>query len=206
MEQTKQTVKLGYGKCVLKAQTGSFAPMRVKAPFLKESAVTTGSRIPGNHIATAISRFPQINGYMHTDSVSHPNGTIIMLQASKARGAHRIADGCIILRLRENAANIQIIGKLPTGEENVIGDNFEIFRGRADILSADEVAVHQIVIPRPYLNAYFEQEEIDMLFDVYEIDKAIAPAPQVQLVSTPTGLVTQEVIAPPARRMKFRKQ
>jgi len=205
MADTLQAIQLGYGKVNLSSATSTFAPLRLSVPFIRDSAVTTGRRVPNTQTVTPVSAHPKINGIMTTDSVMHPNGTIIMLQASKSRGGRAIADGCILLRLREEAANLNIIGKLPLGHDNLIGDRYSIFRGRADILSPDEVEVFRIKIPTGFVNNYFTMEEINDLFDIHELAPAIVERPEVALVSTAQGLVTKELAPIPTRRMRLRK-
>lgn len=200
-----QTVRMGYGKATLARTNGSFSVIRVKPSFHKESGITTGQRRAGTHIATPVSRHPQINGYMHTDDVAHEDGTIIMLQGMRSSGPRRIADAAILLRLREEGARLSIIGKLPIGNENLIGDNWEVFRGRADILSPDDAALYQVNIPRNFVGAFFDPEEVATLFEVFQLDPARTPKPEVALVSTATGLVTKEVAQSAIRRLRFRK-
>jgi|SRR5471030_1529920 len=203
---TAQTVRLGFGKITLKTASATYSPQRVKAPFVRESAVTTARRNSGTLVSDPVSRFPQINGTMYQDQCTHENGTIIMLQASKKRGGAALADGCILLRLRETAPLLNISGKLPLGAENLLGEGYLLFLGRADILSAEEVAVYQISVPARFVDTFFSMEEIDELFDVTEVASGTAERPEVALISTSTGLVVKEISATPMRRIGRRNR
>ncbi len=203
-EVSNQRARLGFGKVNLPTQLATFAVFRMKAGS-KESAIDTGKRDIGTIHISPVSAHPQVNGYMNRDFVTHPNGTIIMLQASWKHGASSIRDGCILLRLRQDAALLNVVAKLPTGRENLIGDSFSVFEGYADILSPDEAALHKVVIPNNFIDKFFDPDEINECFTIQEVRPARADKPVMSLVSTAQGVVMQEVIAAPARRMRFRK-
>ncbi len=204
-ELSRQRVSIGFGKVNLPSELATFAAFRLKPSFERASALDSGTREPRTAQISAVSGTPQINGYMTRDYVTHPNGTILMLQASWKRGATPYRDGCILLRLRQEGPLLNVIAKLPTGRNNLLGDTYSVFQGYADLLSPDEALLHKVAIPSNYLNRFFDMEEIDECFEVQEVHAARVSKPAMSLVSTPQGVVMQEVVATPARRMRFRK-
>lgn len=203
-EVSTQRFVAGFGKVVLTHEYATFAAFRMR-PNGKDSAIDSGKREVRTIQMNPVSANPQINGYMNRDHVTHPNGTIIMLQASWKRGASAIRDGCILLRLRQDAALLNVVAKLPTGRANLLGDSFSVFEGYADILSPDEAALHKVILPRNFIDKFFDPDEIDECFTIQEIRPARADKPTLSFVSTSQGVVLQETVAAPARRMRFRK-
>lgn len=200
-----QTVQLGFGRVNLSSMNATFAPLRIRPPFIRDSAVTTARRNPGTQITQPVSNHAKVNGTMMTDHCTHPNGTIILLEAQWRRGSSPVRDAAIILRLREEAASINVIAYLPTGPDNFIGDRFSVFRGRADILSVDEAKVLRVEMGAGYVNRFFDADDIDRCFDVYQIQPETRPRPEVALVHTATGLQVRETPVEPTRRMRVRR-
>jgi hypothetical protein len=201
----EQRVQLGFGKVNLKTMLATFATLRLRAPFQRDSAVSCGKRDAGTLMSFPVSAHPAVNGCMYRDYATHPNGTIIMLQASWKRGGSATRDGCVLLRLRADAALLNVIATLPHGPDSLIGDAFAVFQGCADILSAEEAAVHKIVIPPRFIDQFFDPVEVDECFRLEEIRPERAARPSVALVATPNGVVMQETASAPTRRMRFRK-
>lgn len=209
-----QRVSLGFGKCNLKISMATIAALRVKPPFVRESAVTSGVRRAGTMTGLPVSNHPEINGVMHRDYATHPNGTILMFQSSWKRGGAGLRDGCILLQLRANAALLNVTALLPHGNDSHIGDTFSVFQGNADILSVEEAAVHRIVIPPRFVDQFFSPDEVNECFTIEEIRTEVTPMPAMALVATraidgTVHVVTQEIVpgknTAPDRRMRFRK-
>lgn len=204
--ETNQRVKLAFGKVNLRSEMATFAALRLKPRFVRDSAVTSGKRDPKTLIYNPVSAHPEINGSMQSDYVTHPNGTIILLQASYRRGGAPIRDGAIILRLRQGAALLNVVAKLPHGRDSVLGDSYALFNGHADILSVDEaMSLHRIVIPGRYVDQFFDPVQIDETFEIIEVAPERESKPVMALVATAQGVVAQEIASAPARRMRFRK-
>jgi hypothetical protein len=203
---TSQRAKFGYGRVNLKTSLATFAALRVKPQFTRDSAITSGKRSTNSMVQFPVSANPSINGNMFHDHATHDNGTIFMLQAQWKRGGSPIRDGCILLRLRQEAAMLNVVARLPTGMESQLGDSFSIFTGYADILSVEEAAVHRIIIPPRFVDMFFDPEQVDECFTIQELARERAAKPEMALVSTSQGVVLKEVATAPVRRMKFRKQ
>jgi hypothetical protein len=184
----------------------TLAALRLRPPFLKDSAISSGRRETGSMTSHPVSRIPQVHGSMYQDYVTHQNGTIVMLQASWTRGGVRIRDGAVLLRLRREAALLNVTAMLPHSLESQIGDRMSVFEGRADLLSPDEAAMYKVGIPRRFVDNFFDLEEVEECFIVTQVSAAIADRPEVSLVATAEGVVVREVQAAPTRRMNLKKR
>ncbi len=201
---TEQTVILGFGKMTLRTQTMSIAALRVRPPFVRDSAVTTSRRQGGTMVTTPVSRFPVIHGNMYSDRCAIPDGTILMFQSQWRRGSVSTKDGCVLLRLRPGAATLNIKARLPHGPESLLGDVYQVFMGNADILSPEEAQVMKIDVPARFIQTYFNLEEVEECFIIDELNPERERKPDIALVSTSQGLVVKEVPAPATRRMRIR--
>ncbi|MEG1121177.1 MAG: hypothetical protein RSE62_03140 [Citrobacter sp.] len=200
----KQTINLGFGSVNLSTQRATIAALRVVAPFTRDSAIDTAAKAHGTRTFTNVSRFPKVNGSLINDDCFIPEGTVIMLQSSWSRGGMPIRNGAVFLRTRVGAALLNVVAKLPVGRESLIGDTHSVFRGHADILSADDAEVFRIKIPARYMQQFMSPVEVSECFDIRELRPESIRRPEAQLVVTPAGLATLEVAAPMQRRMRFR--
>lgn len=204
MDDLSQTLNMCYGKVNLSVRRATFAALRVSAPFVRDSAIDTAKRRPGTKIVTNVSNHPAVNGVLVNEDCAVKEGTIVMLTSSWQRGGAGLRSGAILLRIRNTAALLNIIAKLPIGPDNLLGDTHSVFRGCADILSPQEAVVFGIQVPSRYVQQYFDVDEVEECFDIRELRPETAKRPEAQLVSTGSGLVMREVPATPTRRMRFR--
>ena len=200
----KQTVNMGYGSVNLRTHRASIAALRVTAPFLRDSAIDTAEKVRGARTFHEVSRFPKINGCLVNDDCILPDGTIIMFQSSWSRGAAPLRNGSVFLRTRVGAALLNVVARLPVGSDSMLGDNHSVFRGHADILSAEEAELYRIKIPARYMQQFMSPEEVEECFTIRELRPESIRRPEAQLVATATGLVTLQVAPTPQRRMRFR--
>ena len=204
-DEGNQRFRCGFGKVNLKNVGATFSVWRIKPDFERQSATTTGKREVNTFEIIPVSAQPQIHGNMYRDFVTHPNNTIIMVQATHTRNGSPFKDGCVLLRLRRTAAMLNVVASLPTGPMNVIGDSFSVFQGNADILSVDEARVLGIKVPNGVIDRYFDPDEVNACFALEEIIPESMPRPTVSQVATPNGVVITEIAVAPTRRMRFRK-
>lgn len=203
---SNQRFSCGFGKVNLSNQSASYSVMRLRPKYTLDSAITTGKREAGTITFHPVSAQAYINGTMQRDYVTHPNGTVLMIQAKWSRnGRPNVLDGAVLVRLRQEAAMINVIAKLPVGRDSILGDSFSIFQGYADILSPDEAKEYGIVVPRAQIDMKFDPDEVDECFSIEEIVPERLGKPVLTAVSTAQGVVMQEVATGPARRMRFRK-
>lgn len=201
---TEQRVRVGFGKVNLKTQSAHIVAQRLRAPFVRESASTTGKN-RANWEEYPVSAIPDVNGRMYQCDVTHPNGTILYITAQWTKNRAKYMDGGLYLRLRDDAAMLNIEAKLPHGPDSRLGDRFAVFRGRADILSVDEAKLYQINTPHRVIDNFFDPEDVAECFALTEIMPERSAPPVAELVSTPQGLQTREVQAAPVRRLIMRK-
>lgn len=201
---SEQAIRVGFGSVNLKYEGAKFSAFRLKEPFLRDSAASTG-RSSSQWGKYPVSMQPAINGTMYSAEVTHKNGTILLLQSSWTRSGISVRDGAILLRLREGAALLNIEATLPHGRDSMLGDRFSVFRGYADILSADEAKVFKIVTPHTVIDKFFDLDQISECFDIKELRPEALARPEVQLIVTATGSELREIQSAPQRRLNFRK-
>lgn len=205
MSNVEQNVVMSFGKIVLKTHRATIAALRVRAPFDRVSAIDSSRKLPGTRLVQGCSRNPKVNGCMISDTCIIPDGTFILMQSTWQRGAAFVRQGAVLLRTRSNGPLLNVLARLPTGPESILGDEYSVFRGNADIISAEEARVHRIEIPGNYIRQYFVQAEIDECFEVRELAPERARKPEVSLVATSSGLVVTESVATPVRRLRIRR-
>lgn len=200
----QQTVRVGFGKINLKGQGATLSAFRMRPPYLRDSAASSG-RSKNRWEEYPVSEAPQVNGKLYSTDVAHENGTILLIQSAWTRGGLSTRDGGIYLRLRSDAALINVEAVLPHGPDSRLGSRFCVFRGCADILSPDEAKLYQIATPHTVIDKYFDLDQVEECFDLKEIAQEVRPRPDVQLIATATGLETRETMAAPTRRFNFRR-
>lgn len=201
-----QEVSIAFGKVNLKTAVMTIAPMRVKAPFTRDSAVSTAKRDPYTMATFPVSNYPQVNGIMSRDKCRHPDGTILIIQSQWKRGGAGIRDGAVLLRLRENGPTLNVIAKLPHGLDSQLGDTFSVFMGRADILSPDEAKIFKIEIPNRFVQTFFDPEQVGECFTIEEVQPERSPPPTYALVNTSHGVEVRALATAPTRRMRIRRR
>lgn len=196
-------IHLGYGAANYKSCAATFAALRVQAPFIKDTAITTGKTIPGGMVHTSAGTSDRNKGFS-LKQVEHPFNTVILLQANRTRNGLRIADGAVFLRLREGAGQVAVYAVVPPSPENTCGDRVMIFQGAADVLTPDECQEYGIQLPRTFVSQRMDPEEVPMCLDVRKLTLGSA-RPVAQAVETESGIVVRDVQAPMVRRLRLRR-
>jgi hypothetical protein len=196
-------VVLGFGKANFPDTLASYTCQKVEAPFVRVSAVTSGKALSGGHEYLPGS-IPH-RGTIWVRPVEHPEGTLILLQASWKRSGAPIRDGAVFLKLRNQGAQWEVNFRLPTDACNVVGDSVRAFEGRADILGEQELASIGIEVPRMFRDKFMTDEEVDECFTIVRVSAEIAPRPQRILVGEGRDAKVVELAAAPLRRMAFRR-
>lgn len=200
----RQTVALGYGKAVLKDILATYAAMKVSAPFSRVTAITSGVKM-GANTTTRVGNWDG-NGVLISANVGHENGSVILLQAKWMNGARLLREGGLFLRLRAGAPLYNVIAYVPTGPENICGDQFQVFSGHADILNADELKLLGLEVPRGYISRYMDREELAECFRLVQSAPESTPRPAIGAIATPTGIEMREIAQAPKRRMIVRRK
>lgn len=197
-----QHVELGYGKANLSSTLVTYAVMKVEKPFKRTSGANSGKRI-GSNQTHSIGRL-ELTGVVINTRVEHENGTILLLQTAWRRNGAPIREGALFVRLRAGAPLYRILGKVPTGRENVFGDRFTMFSGYADILNVDELKVAGIEVNRSYPDRFMQMDELEECYEISQIAPETQARPTLSSVATPEGVVLREIAQPRTRRMIFR--
>jgi hypothetical protein len=153
-----------------------------------------------------VSAFPDIDGWLYSDTVNTADGVIFLIQTSaKMRGA-RIRDGALFIRTRAEGAAILVAAHIPhVARSTLRTHNHAVFSGRGDILSLEELAAEGLEIPSKYANAYMEAEEIAECYTITEIAKERSSAPRVEVHVADSGDEVVLKIEKAKRRMRIRR-
>lgn len=197
------TCTVGYGKVNLSSQLATFSSMKITPPFQRVSAATSG-RAAGQRSTTQVGDW-EGNGVLISAPVSHPSGTVVLLQSKWMRRGIPVRDGAIFMRLRPGAAVHNIIATLPVGHESRCGDSFIMFSGPADIMTLDELRLVNLDIPRGYADRFGAEEELAECFRIVRISPETIPRPAISAVATPTGIEMRELAQEPKRRLIVRR-
>jgi len=142
---------------------------------------------------------------MHRFVVAQPEGTIFLLQSRWVRNASPIRDGAVFVRLRATGPLWQIKAKMPMSAENILGDSFVAFEGRADVLTIEELRTAGVEIPTQYEKRFMSHEEVDECYVFDRLSDETQPRPVLRTINGADGPKVVEVAPTPARRMVFRR-
>ncbi len=201
----KILVDLTYGRANYTTSNTSFACLKVVAPFARTSAANAGRKVPGTKTWQMAGANAKHGGFSR-ERVEHSVGTILLLQGTKMSGGLPVSEGAIFVRLRTTGPMYEVYGKLPTGPQNVIGDEVVIATLRGDLMSLNDLQVAGIEVPRIFRQRFLQADEITEMLSVSMIQPEIKPRPQLVPIATETGLEYQEVAQTAARRLRFRKE
>lgn len=197
-------ITVGYGKANLSTTVAMFSTMRTTAPFIRDSAATTG-RAMGDKSYTPVGTWKE-SGTLISCQVGHPTGTVVMVMSRWMRGAVATREGAIFVRLRSDGPLWSIIAKVPTGPETTCGDSFQMFAGRGDIMNLEDLELAGITVPPYFRDRYTSVDELGECFRLLQNSPELAPRPSTQVIMTPTGEALKEVANSPRRRIKVRRQ
>lgn len=198
-------VKICYGKINLAKASLTLGSFKVSPPFARASSSTTGVIDKLSRTSQSATPYPECGGGFSTMMVTHPEGSVLMLQAGRTRNGARVADGCILIRTRNTGPFLQIRCILPTDHESLLGDRIICFEGRGDILSVEELKTLGIEVPRSWVLGFMNKEEIDELFIVDQITPGTCGRPEFIRVATSNGVRVQAIAPEPQRRMRVRR-
>ena len=196
-----QTVQIGYGKINFPRKSMSLSGFVVEDGF-KRVLVSKRYAKVGRTNVQPVSNTPDLDGYLYTDNVNVPDGTIICIQASSRVRGMSVADGAIFIRVREAGAGLLIRAKLPAGGLSTVHC---VFSGHGDILAFDELAAEAITVPDNFAKGFMAVDEIDELFTVTEIVPARVAPPRLEVHISDSGKEVKLNVIKPARRMRIRK-
>ncbi len=192
-------ISLAYGKMTAGTDTVTLTTVRVEAPFNRQSAATSAKNRVSKVWVDATSNGKLGGGFM-TETVSHPEGTVIMIQATRIRRKMRSADAAVLIRLRRGAPQQMIQLRLPIAGNSLLGEYISTMQGMFDIIPLREAAALGLVIPLTTQREYFNKEEVDSLFRVIELAGG-SPRPGLMVTTNERGEEEVMEIDRPRQRM-----
>lgn len=199
-----QIIDLGFGKANTSNTIATFAAMKATEPFIRATAVGTGKRVKGSDHSVPFGPL-EMNGSLVSMKVEHENGAIILLQCSWKRSGSPIRDGALFIRLRAGAPLYAFHAKLPTSHENRVGESWQIFQGCGDIMTAAELKVAGLEIPRNWSSNFMDTEQIKECFVIRELRGETQARPTLTAVATSEGIKMREIPTEPSRRLRIRR-
>ena len=146
------------------------------------------------------------HGAWYRETLMSQNGIILLLKVQDhTHGAVR-AQAAAFLELNENAPLLKIT--VPVCPHRLAKDSeMDAFVGRAYLLSPDEVKTRGYKLRPSFVEAFFDQEELDELLDVEELMGQRAEKPVVTTVVTSKGQRKKVLVpAEPKRKLRMRRK
>jgi len=132
-------------------------------------------------------------------------GAILMLQASTTYHGAPYNNGCMLLALRENAPLLKVDVITPPNN-NATYQRVPAFSGKADSITVEESKDYGIVMPKNFINNYFDEEELEELFDVSILTEGTR-RPEMMSVRNEKGRVRKvAVVKEGGRRVRIRRK
>ncbi len=189
-----QTVHVGYGKCVKASRSYTLAVFAVEAPFKRTLLSKLYPKV-GSTSRISVGAHADVDGMLFSEQVAVPEGATVLLQARTTRNGSSIADGAIFVRVRKEGTLFSIVAPLGPGVTPC-----NMFTGRGDILTPDEIAASNIELSPGYISGFMDAEEIAECLTVQVHAAAIVSAPVFEVVH-PGGDTSKAAVAMDTRRI-----
>lgn len=202
---TTQPVQIGYGKANFSTSSITIAGFVVEPDFVRTLASKKLGKA-GRTLATPVSDYPDIDGWLFSDQISAPEGTIFLIQASVKFRAVGIRDGGIFIRSRTEGKGLLITASIPHDAKCTLNShNHVVFSGYGDVLTAEDLEAEGLDIPKNYRNAFMNEEEVEECFNVQVLRNAIAAAPSIETHVAEDGSKVVLKVEKGVRRMRIRR-
>ena len=199
-----QLISFGYGRETFSNCGVSVTTFIVKAPFSREFPTNLFKR-QGQAQRFPASLHPEVNGYMHLDTVVNvPDGTIVLIQSKHTRNSLPLKDGAIFISLRATGPMLSIMASLPSAQEATLTGQQLVFQGRGDILSADDLSEYGLRVSNSYVEAYMEEDEVAECLTVNVTGAAISDKPTFEMAKNRDG-DTIALKKRPGRKLSLRR-
>lgn len=200
---TMNNISVSYGKVVFPTASAVITAFVVEAPFKRALASQKLARVsqPAYNPAGRL----HIEAGFTSHTVQAPDGTIICMQAQRKHHGKSIADGAIFLRIREKAAMLSILAKIPTCATSLLGEEYSVFMGRADILTATDLAALGIEVSDNYVRGFMDREEVSECFYWVTVAREVEKAPRYEVVEAEDGEKVTIQADTRVRRMRVRR-
>lgn len=203
MVQPKAWSTVGYGSVSYSVTSAKLSSLVVEPPF---DFTLTSKKFPKERNTTLIpgGRNPKVEGWLYTDMVDIPNGTIVLCQYQVRMHGSAYCDGALFVRVRDDGPLINVSANIPANNSVLAPNTTPSFIGRGDIVSLADLAEVDIVPRSRFIEAFCNQEEIDECFEVTLVDQG-TPAPTYIRSTNRRGREVVLVEQPMVRRMRIRK-
>lgn len=173
-------VELSFGGINLRAGTMTVGNWLLDETGRRTSSINAGIKVPGRRRYVQCTNHRESGKGFTTDTVRHPEGSIILIEARAANGRGIVDRSAgVFIRLRTRARNLLIQARLPSGTESMIGPRIPVFIGRGDILSWDELRTLDLGIKKTYHVNNMGDEDVADCFDITTLDGEIEPRPSL---------------------------
>lgn len=200
-----QPVQIGYGKANFSTSSITIAGFVVEPEFIRTLASKKLGKA-GRTLAVPVSNFPDIDGWLFSDQINAPDGTIFLIQASVKFRAVGIRDGGIFIRSRTEGSGLLVTASIPHDAKCTLNShNHVVFSGYGDVLTEDDLEAEGLEISKNYRNAFMNQEEVDECFNVQVLRPPIATAPHLETHVAEDGSKVVLKMEKSIRRMRIRR-
>lgn len=196
-------VSLAFGKAVFPLTSITVSSFVVAGPFTRVLASKKLDRRNSPHYNPAGRH--SIEGGMSTEHLDAPDGTVICMQIQKKNSGKAMADAAIFVRTRETGPLISLVAEMPNYHGSLLGNNFCVFMGRADIVTAKDLAAIGIDIPKNYERGFMDEEEVEECFTRTVVAPETARAPRYEVVEAEDGEKVVLQADTRVRRMRVRR-
>lgn len=146
------------------------------------------------------------HGAWYRETIGSNAGTILLMKAQDQYDGVIRAQAGAFLELHPSAPMIKISSPLCSHRLSRY-DEIDTFIGRAYLLSPEEVKARGYKVRPSFIEAFFDQEEIDELLYVEELMGQLAEKPDVETVVTSKGVRKKVLVAnEPKRKLRVRKK
>lgn len=203
MTQSRTWSTVGYGSVSYTNTSARLSSLVVEPPF---DLTLTSKRFPKERNTARIpaGSNPKIEGWLYTDMVDIPDGTIILCQYQVRMHGTAYCDGALFIRARDDGSLINVAANIPANNSSLAPSTASSFIGRGDILQISDLIEADIVPRARFIGAFCNQEEVEECFDITVVEQGAPPPTYIRAVNRKGDEVVL-VEEPMIRRMRIRK-
>lgn len=200
----KQQILVGYGKATFPHTSVTIAGFAVEAPFVRTLASKKLTKIGATN-RMPVSAHPDIDGWLYSETIDVPDGTILLIQTSRKFRGSGLYDGALFIRARKDGDALLISAHIPPDARCTLPTHQHVvFSGNGDILTVEDLDAEGIEPGERYTDAFMTEEEVEEAYNIQVIAKARAPAPKIEKVLNDEGEEVKLNVGRVQRRMRIR--
>lgn len=198
----KRPVTIGYGKENFDNCGITITCMNVTEPFVRQYPSQVFQRHGSMHRHPA-SDYPDVHGYLYTDTLLVPDGAVILIQSQRKFNRSPICDAGVFVRVRNTGPLMDIRATLPMHRLAKNTVPFLVFAGRGDVLDLQTLATHDIEPPTSWIRGFLDPDQIREAFIVQEAAPQSEDKPTYEKAERSDG-VEVLIRRRPARKVRSR--